>query len=90
VRHDEGRALVALERLAERDDGLEVEVVGGLVEDEHVVLLEHQLGEHQAHRLAAGEVVGGFSPSSPLNNILPSRPRISWLPALGSMSAATR
>ena len=34
-------------------DRLEVEVVGGLVEDEHVGLADHQAAEHQPRRLAA-------------------------------------
>ena len=58
----EGRALVAVERVAERDDRLEVEVVGRLVEHQHVVLGQHQLREEEAHRLAAGERGGRLLP----------------------------
>ncbi len=77
VGHDEGGALVFGQRVAQGDDRLEIQVVGRLVEHEHVVLRQHQLGEDHAHGFAADNASVGFMPSSPLNSILPSRPRMS-------------
>ena len=39
-------------------DGFEVEMVGGLVEHDQVVLTDERLGERDALGLAAGELVG--------------------------------
>ena len=58
VGDEQDRALVALQGDVERVDGFEVEVVGGLVEDQDVGLGEHELAEEQAGRFAAGERFG--------------------------------
>ena len=50
-------ALEGLERRGERADGLEIEVVGGLVEDEDVGLVGEQAAEHQARGLAARRAI---------------------------------
>src|ERR1035437_997845 len=42
------RALVLLEREVEGVDGLEIEMIGGLVEHQEVGLLEHQAAEDEA------------------------------------------
>ena len=55
VRGEEHAALEGDETVVEGGDALEVEVVGGLVEDEEVPPLEHHLGEHAAHLFAARE-----------------------------------
>src|SRR5512138_358593 len=55
VRDADDGALVALQPLRERRDGLEIQVVRRLVEDEDVVLEEHELREEEPDRLAAGE-----------------------------------
>ena len=41
-------------------DRLDVEVVGRLVEHQHVVPAEHQLRQQEARGLAAGERLGGL------------------------------
>ena len=60
VGHDHERARVrrpaALEVLGEPGDALDVEVVGGLVEEEDVVVADEQGGERDAAALAAREV----------------------------------
>jgi hypothetical protein len=53
VADEDQRALVALQRLGERADRLEVEVVGRLVHQQQVGLGQRQLGQQQADRLAA-------------------------------------
>ncbi len=58
VRHQQHRSLVALKRDIERVDGFEIEVVGGLIEDEDVGLGENQLAEDEACLFAAGESLG--------------------------------
>ena len=52
------RAFVALEGDVEGVDGFEVEVVGGLVEDEDVGLGEDELAEDEARLFAAAERLG--------------------------------
>ena len=58
VRDQQDRALVALQRDVESVDGFEVEVVGGLVEDEDVGLGQDQLAKREPRLLAAGERFG--------------------------------
>ena len=60
VGDEEDGALVLLQGEVEGVAGFEVEVVGGLVEDEDVGLLQHELAEEQACRFAAGERVGAL------------------------------
>ena len=55
VRDDEQRAGVALEPVLQPDDGVEVEVVGRLVEQQQVGRAHQRLREVQAHAPAAGE-----------------------------------
>ena len=52
---DDG-AVVLLQVLLEPEHALGVEVVGGLVEQQQVGLLQQQLGERDAALLTAGEV----------------------------------
>src|SRR5260370_19891290 len=49
---------VALKQNVERIDRFEIQMVGRLVEHEHVRLLQHQFAEEQPRRLSAGEYVG--------------------------------
>ena len=58
VRHEQDGALELLQRDVQRVDRLEVQVVGGLVEDEDVRLLQHDPAEQQPRRLAARQRVG--------------------------------
>ena len=58
VGDEEDGALVFLHGLVEGVDGFEVEVVGGLVEDEDVGFLQHDLAEEEAGGLATGEGLG--------------------------------
>ena len=63
MRHQEHRALIALQRDVERVDGFKIKVVGGFVQHQHVGLLQHELAEEDARRLAAGKhvsLLGGF------------------------------
>ena len=55
VGDEDQRAVVLLEPRDQRLDRLEVEVVGGLVEHQHVGLLDAEPREHQPRRLAARE-----------------------------------
>ncbi len=54
--HDHDGALVGLEEPLEPGDALQVEVVGGLVEQQHVGLREQDLGERHAHLPPAREL----------------------------------
>ena len=56
--HDENGAAVALEEVLEPAHALEVEVVGGLVEQEYLRGTQEQLGKRDAHLPASGELVG--------------------------------
>ena len=58
VGDEEDGAFVLLDGLVEGVDALEVEVIGGFVEDEDVGLLQHDLAEEQAGGFASGEGVG--------------------------------
>ena len=55
VRDEDQRAGVLLQRGVERLDGFHVEVVGRLVHQQHVGLLQDQLAEQHAALLAAGD-----------------------------------
>jgi hypothetical protein len=57
VRHDQHRAGVLGEVLFEELGRLEIEVVGRLVEQEHVRLADEHLGQRDPHLPAAGEVL---------------------------------
>ena len=59
VGHEQERAVEGLEGRLELLDGLEVEVVGGLVEHEAVDALGHQLGEQGPGALARRQVGPG-------------------------------
>ncbi len=59
VRDHEDRAGVGFEVFLEPEEGFEVEVVGGFVEEEEVGLLDEEAGEVGAHDPAAGEGAGG-------------------------------
>ena len=48
------------QRVVDRRDGFQIEVVGGLVEHEEVRAGEHHAGEHDAHLLAAGKHADGL------------------------------
>ncbi len=53
VRDGDDRAAVAVEEIFEPVDGVEIEVVCGLVEEEGVGVSEERLGEKHANFLAA-------------------------------------
>ena len=55
VGDEQDRAVVFLQRDIQRVDGLEVEVIGGLVEHQEIRLLQHQAAENQARGFAAGK-----------------------------------
>src|SRR5205823_13276644 len=55
VTDENDRAFEADQSELEALDRLDIQVIGGLVENEHVVALEHQLGEHETRGLTAGE-----------------------------------
>ena len=57
VADQDQRARVAAQMLLEPDRGLEVEMVGGLVEQQEVGLEEQHAGQRHAHPPAAGEGV---------------------------------
>ena len=52
---EEDVALEGLERIIERLDRLQVKVVRGAIEDEHIRILEHHARDHTAHLLTPGE-----------------------------------
>ncbi len=56
VGDDDGAAGEGEQRLLERAQRVDVEVVGRLVEQQHVAAAAQQLGEVQAVALAAGEL----------------------------------
>ena len=66
VADQDQRARVAAQMLLEPDRGLEVEMVGGLVEQQEVGLEEQHAGQRHAHPPAAGEArtAAGPAPSS--------------------------
>ena len=53
VGDEEHGAVIFLQREIEGVDGFEVQVIGGLVEHEHVGLLQHQAAENQARGFAS-------------------------------------
>jgi hypothetical protein len=55
VRDDHERALVVLQRLGQRFAHFDVEVVGGLVEQQQIGLLPHEKRQRQPRFLAAGK-----------------------------------
>ena len=55
VRDEDDRTVERLHSVHERLDRLEIEVVRRLVEHEHVRVLDHQLGEHDARGFSTGE-----------------------------------
>ena len=58
--HEQDRAVVAGYELLEPANTLEVEVVGGLVEEEEVGMAQQQLGKGDAHLPTAREVGRGL------------------------------
>ncbi len=58
VTDEDDRTLVRTEESLDPGDRFEVEVVGRLVEQEHVGLAEQQLRERKAHLPPTGELVG--------------------------------
>ncbi len=62
--HEAARVLcpAGLQMVGEPGDGFNVQVVGGLVEHEHVPLLREQGGERYASALTAGERRDGCVP----------------------------
>ena len=52
---EEDVALEGLERIIERLDRLQVKVVRGAIEDEHIRILEHHTRDHTAHLLTPRE-----------------------------------
>ena len=78
------RALERAQPLDERLDGLEVEVVGRLVEHQHVGLLDDDAAEDEPRRLAAGERRRSASrTSSPEKSTRPSCPRTKAVASAG-------
>ena len=56
MRHDHGAARERQQRLLERAQRVDVEVVGGLVEQQQVAALAQKLGQMQTVALAPGEL----------------------------------
>ena len=59
MRHEQERAGPVVEQVLHHGEHVGVEVVAGLVEDEHVGLVEQHAHEREPPRLAAGEVADG-------------------------------
>ena len=57
---DQHIALDGLQAIIQGGDGLQIQVVGGLVKQQHVGPGEHHPGEHAPHLLAAGEHLDGL------------------------------
>ena len=57
---EEHVALDGLQAVVQGGDGLQIQVVGGLVKQQHVGPGEHHPGEHAPHLLAAGEHLDGL------------------------------
>src|SRR5688572_16777490 len=74
VRHQEDRALVFLQRHVQRVDRFQIEVVGRLVEHQHVRLLQHDPAEEQARRLATGQGLGRLEAFLAAEQHLPEQP----------------
>src|SRR5665213_3116083 len=62
VSDEEYSAFVLLNGLVERVDAFEIKVIGRLVEDENIRLLQHNLAGEQSRRLATGEGVRLLQP----------------------------
>ena len=75
VGDEQDRAAEGAQRVLECPPALDVEVVGGLVEDQHVRAGLDEHGQRQAPALAAGEAAERLSASSPENRKRPSRAR---------------
>ena len=76
---------ILLQRDIQRVDRFQIEVVGGLVEHQHVGLLQHQPAENAAAPLRRPESASvGFSASSPLKSIWPEQAAQFLLRRLGS------
>ena len=58
VAHQHHRAGEAGEEVLEPEDGLDVQVVGRLVQEQDIVLLEQQFGQFDAHAPTAGKQAG--------------------------------
>ena len=55
VRSEQHRALEITHAIVDRGDGFQIEVVGRLVDHQHIRAEQHHTREHQAHLLAAGQ-----------------------------------
>ena len=84
VGDQEDGTFIFLERLIQCVDGFQIEVVSRLIQDEKFgfCIIRRQKSRRAASPPDNASV--GFKPSSPLNNIWPSTPRISSLVAFGS------
>ena len=60
VGNDEKRALIGAQVILQPAQGLKIQVVGGLVQDQQVGLLQQELCNGQTGLLAAAELVDGF------------------------------
>ena len=74
VRDEEHRSFVALECHVQRVDRFQVEVIGWLVEDEHVRFLQHDPAEEQTCRLASRQRLGRLAAFLAAEEHLPEEP----------------
>ena len=77
VRHQQHRAFVLLERDVERVDRFEIQVVRRLVQHQEFGFCSISLQNSRRAASPPESASVGFRPSSPLNSICPSRPRMS-------------
>ena len=60
MRRYERRALVFGQTISQSNNRFEIEMIRRLIEDQHIVFGQHELGEYQPHSLAARERFGRF------------------------------
>ena len=58
MRDEDDGAGIVRQSFAERGDGFEIEMVGRLVEDQHVRFHQHQFAKEQTHGFAAAQSLG--------------------------------
>ena len=66
MRDNDHAARIGLEELLQPDNGFDIEVVGGFVEQQEVGLGEQQFGQHHAHLPASAEGAQGAVQFFPL------------------------
>ncbi len=84
MRHAHQRRAPVRQVLGEPGDALDVEVVGGLVQDDQVLLLDEQLGERDPAPLATGQRTDdGVQPLREARQVQPAEQPGQYVPDLG-------